>query len=237
MARLMRFEEPERQAVLEAHLRAFRQLLGPEGTLFVPTASLNLCNTEAVFDKTTTPSSDMGIFSEYVRMQPGAIRSLHPFWSVAGLGPAAPLVLEKISRHAYGWGSVFHRFVEADVLAINVGKPPAHAIPVVHHVETVIGVPYRYTKEFLHLVRCEGEVRREPFYLSVLYRDVEFARDRNRKIMARFEETGGLHRVTVGRGNAWSFSHRSFFESATALMRDDIYAWLESPPAERPFQR
>src|SRR5436190_22732677 len=68
LTRLMRYADPRREMVLDGHLRALRDLLGPSGTLFVPTASLNLCNTDIVFDPSNTPSCDMGVFSEHVRM-------------------------------------------------------------------------------------------------------------------------------------------------------------------------
>jgi aminoglycoside 3-N-acetyltransferase len=237
LTRLMRYEQPGAPALLDAHLRAFRELLGPDGTLFVPTSSLDLCNTETVFELATTPSFQMGAFSEYVRTREGALRSFHPFWSVAGLGPAAAPMLGNISSHAYGWNSVFQRFVEADVLGVAIGKHPRFAVPVIHHIETVVGVPYRYNKEFNHPVRRDGQVAREPFYLAVLRRDCDLVRDGNRTIFNHFVETNGPMRETeIGRGRAWSFSHRAFFETTARLLSNNPYAWLERPPAVRPWQ-
>jgi aminoglycoside 3-N-acetyltransferase len=236
LARLLRYREPGRESLLSAHLRALRELLGPTGTLFVPTASLNLCNTNIVFDVGMTVSNDMGVFAEYVRTRPEAIRSFHPFWSVAGIGPAAKDILSDVPRHAYGWGSVFQRFVEQDVLGVNIGKSPHYSISAVHHVETIVGVPYRYTKEFIHPVRREERVEREPFYLSVLYRDCDIVRDQNRKIFENFARNCVLREVTVGRGQAWSFSHAEFFRVTADFLSRDVYGWLERPPARRPYQ-
>jgi aminoglycoside 3-N-acetyltransferase len=237
LTRLMRFEEPGAAALLDAHLRAFRELLGPGGTLFVPASSLDLCNTETVFDPSTTPSFQMGAFCEHVRTREGAARSFHPFWSVAGLGPAAAPMLSNISRHAYGWNSVFQRLVEADVLGVAVGKHPRLAVPVIHHIETVVGIPYRYNKEFNHPVRRDGQIVREPYYLSVLRRDCDIVRDGNRTIFKHFVETNGpMLEAEIGRGRAWSFSHKAFFDTTTRLLSQNPYAWLERPPTTRPWQ-
>src|SRR5262249_14141514 len=237
LAMLMRFAISGREALLEGHLRALRELLGSSGTLFVPTASLNLCETDVVFDPATTPSSSsMGIFSEYVRGQSNAIRSFHPFWSIAGIGPAAPQLLGDISRHAYGWDSVFQRFVDRDVLGINIGKAPQFAIPLIHHIETVFGVPYRYNKEFIHPVRRGAVTVKEPFYLSVLYRNCDIVRDRNRKIIQHFITNAPMREAKIGRGKAWSFSHQEFFEVTARLFSRDIYSWLDRPPVQRPYQ-
>ena len=141
LTRLMRFAGDGREAVLEAHLSAFRRLLGPEGTIFVPTSTTYLCNTDVAFDPDETPSKDMGVFSEYVRTRPDAVRSFHPFWSVAGIGPHAEHVLGSVSRHGYGHGSAWQKFVDLNVLAVNVGKSPHYSLSVIHHIETVMGVP------------------------------------------------------------------------------------------------
>jgi aminoglycoside 3-N-acetyltransferase len=236
LSRLMRYADSSREALVDAHLRALRELLGASGTLFVPTASLNLCNTDTVFDPKKTPSSEMGVFSEHVRTRPGAVRSFHPFWSITGIGPAASDVLGNLPRHAYGWDSVLQRFVARDVLGITIGKSPHYAIPVIHHIETVMGVPYRYNKEFIHPVMRNGAISREPFYLSVLYRDCDIVRDRNRKVMDHFAWNGTLREAPIGRGKAWAFSHREFFDATTHLFARDIYSWLERPPETRPYQ-
>lgn len=238
LTRLMRYAEPGREPLLDAHLRAFRELLGPTGTLFVPTASLNLCNTDTVFDPAETPSSDMGVFAEHVRTRPGAVRSFHPFWSVAGIGPAAAEMLADVPRHAYGWGSVWQRFVQHDVLSVNIGKSPHFSISVIHHIEQVAGVPYRYTKEFIHPVLRDGGISSEPFYLFVLYRGMDAVRDRNRRIFDHFGRHGVMKEVSIGaRGKGWSFSHQEFFDVTTRLLQDDIFAWLEQPPTDKPYRR
>lgn len=237
LIRLMQYAEPGRSATLNAHLNALLELLGPEGTLFVPTSSTNLCNTQTPFDPALTPSHDMGVFSEFVRTQKNAYRSFHPFWSVTGIGPRAKELLGNVSRHAYGYGSIWQKFVEHDVLSVNIGKHPQYSVTVIHHIETVIGVPYRYTKEFVHPVMREGALSHEAFYLSVLYRNCDIVRDRNRKIFCNFKERGNLKEEPIGkRGFAWSFSHAEFFKLTSELMLNDIYSWLERPPSVRPYQ-
>ncbi len=237
LIRLMQFAEPGRDATLNAHLKAIQTLLGAEGTLFVPTASLNLCNTQIPFDPSITPSYEMGIFSEFVRAQKNAYRSFHPFWSMSGIGARAKELLSDVSRHAYGYGSIWQKFVDNDVLSINIGKHPQYSVTVIHYIETMIGVPYRYTKEFIHPVIRNEELSNEPFYLSVLYKNCDILRDRNRKIFENFQKHGTLNKEPIGkRGFAWSFSHAEFFKVTTDLFLQDIYSWLEQPPTIRPYQ-
>jgi aminoglycoside 3-N-acetyltransferase len=94
-----------------ALLAALRHVLGPEGTIVVPTQTANnsltsppyraatagLTGAERAryerempgFDAHTTPSYGMGALAERVRQSPGALRSSHPQTSFAALGPAA----------------------------------------------------------------------------------------------------------------------------------------------------
>jgi aminoglycoside 3-N-acetyltransferase len=92
-------------------LNALTDVLGPAATLVVPTqTTLNSLSSPAFvaatsgldaagrarfiaampgFDPATTPSIGMGVFAEYLRTRPAAVRSDHPQVSFAALGPGA----------------------------------------------------------------------------------------------------------------------------------------------------
>lgn len=92
----------------QATVLALWDVLGPSGTLVVPTHSAQLTEPatwrappvpaawhaairEALpaFDARTTPTRGMGAVAELVRTAPGARRSPHPYASFAALGPLA----------------------------------------------------------------------------------------------------------------------------------------------------
>ncbi|HEV2637484.1 MAG TPA: AAC(3) family N-acetyltransferase [Actinocrinis sp.] len=95
----------------EIVVRALSDVLGPDGTLVVPTfTTLNSTTSRAhkdavlgmslsqvesylgarpPFDPATTPSELMGALAECVRTWPGAVRSVHPHTSFAAVGPQA----------------------------------------------------------------------------------------------------------------------------------------------------
>ncbi|RGC65603.1 SPBc2 prophage-derived aminoglycoside N(3')-acetyltransferase-like protein YokD [Micromonospora sp. MW-13] len=121
---------------------ALRDVLGPEGTLVVPTHTPEnsdpagwsnppvpmhwwpVIRTETPgFDPAVTPSRFMGALAETVRGWPGARRSDHPHVSFAALGPAAE---EIVAGHPLadmlGPGSPLGRLydLDADVLLLGV---------------------------------------------------------------------------------------------------------------------
>jgi aminoglycoside 3-N-acetyltransferase len=89
-------------------VHALLDVLGPEGTLVVPTQTNGLSDpahwenppvprewwetvraTMPAYDPATTPTTGMGVVPEAVRTWPGALRSAHPHTSFAALGPRA----------------------------------------------------------------------------------------------------------------------------------------------------
>ncbi|SBT45900.1 aminoglycoside N(3)-acetyltransferase [Micromonospora auratinigra] len=126
----------------EAVLGALRDVLGPDGTLVVPTHTPE--NSDPAgwsnppvpedwwpviraelpgFDPAVTPSRFMGAFAELVRTWPGARRSDHPQVSFAALGPAAERILAGHARaDMLGEGSPLARLydLDADVLLLGV---------------------------------------------------------------------------------------------------------------------
>ncbi|MEU8981095.1 AAC(3) family N-acetyltransferase [Streptomyces sp. NPDC048309] len=125
---------------------ALLDVLGPEGTLVVPTFSPENSFTSRAykaltdgmsdgeeaafrasmppFDPQETPCPTMGVLAECVRTTPGAVRSRHPHTSLAGLGPRAGELLGEHDPHCHlGEGSPLAKLYAADaqVLLFRVG--------------------------------------------------------------------------------------------------------------------
>ena len=109
----------------------------------------------------------MGPLSEYIRNQ-NSVRSLHPYWSVSGIGSKKNL-LKNISPHAYGLKSPWSVMLENDFIQLNIGRHPSKAITLIHHIETMMGVPYRFTKEFSHKIKIGNKLfKKISIYLSFI---------------------------------------------------------------------
>lgn len=231
-----KYERPGKEALLEGHFTALMELLGPKGTLVVPTHSFSLCNTNIPFDLNAT-KSERGPFTEFVRQRPGSVRQFHPFSSLTAFGYQADEICRETSRHAYGVHSPFQRMIDSDALFISLGENVGNSIALVHHVEFMMGVPYRYTKEFVHPCIVDGAIHDELFYLYVLWHECDIERDRNRKVMEHFEKYHRINKVDLGRSYLYPLSMKKFFQRTTELFRDDIYSWLTVPPSRRPYRK
>ena len=144
-----------------------KETIGKNYSIFSPAATLNLCNTKKIFDIDNTPSFQMGPLAEYIRKKK-SVRSLHPYWSIVGVGKNAKF-LKKVSKHAYGVGSPWSIMLGLDTTQLNLGMHPSKAVTLVHHIETIVGVPYRFTKEFEHKIKSGKKIYKNKFYLLVSY--------------------------------------------------------------------
>lgn len=220
-----------KQKKLDLIFKSIKKTLGKNYTIFVPTASLNLCNTKIPFDVENTPSDKMGPFAEYIRSK-NSTRSLHPFWSISGLGKNAK-ILKKVSKHAYGYGSPWSKMLDLDFLQLNIGMHPSKAVTLVHHVETVIGVPYRYNKVFKHQIILDGKKYEDNYYQSVFFKEA----NSKKKIKLNehfFEELKKRKKLNYAKHSSglemWSFRMRDFFNVASEFFIKDIFTYLEFEP-------
>ncbi|CCQ75518.1 AAC(3) family N-acetyltransferase [Magnetospira sp. QH-2] len=237
LGRLPGFETPGKKAVLQAHLGALQSLLGETGTLVVPTASLNLCNTQVLFDPDLTPSHNVGVFSEYVRRLPDARRSFHPFVSYTALGPQAAEIVNDVARHAFGPESPEGRMVERDALSVSIGLYPRFTCSTMHHVEHLMAVPYRYTKEYMHPVKRDGRQVIEPFYQYVWYWETDIERSYGKVVFEDFLVDNEIKDVSIGKGQIFSYSMSQFVASAIQSFKRDLYIWSVNPPTIRPWRK
>jgi len=149
-----RAEEGETaEALFGMILRAFQDVLGPEGAVVVPTFTYSFCKGE-VFDPANTPSR-MGLFAEMLRRQPEARRSEDPIFSVAALGARSVELTENVPHECFGGNSFWDRLLQADGVICFMNLDLDYCT-FNHYVERCLAVPYRYDKLFTGYVERNG---------------------------------------------------------------------------------
>ena len=148
------------------------EALGPRGTLLVGTFSYLCGNPEIPFVVEET-RSEIGPFTNWVRLQPQSIRSLHPIFSVAGVGPNAADILTNTGGAAFGPCSPFGRLTGLDARFVSLGVPFHQSITYLHHLEQCFGCNHRYHKIFTTPVIKNGVVQKGPFLGYVRWRGLD----------------------------------------------------------------
>tara|TARA_B100000678_G_C17964757_1_gene404622 strand:- start:190 stop:588 length:399 start_codon:yes stop_codon:yes gene_type:complete len=129
-------------------------------------------------------------------------------------------------------------FLKLDVTQVNIGVHPSRAVTLIHHIETTIGVPYRYTKEFMHPIKYSEDIIVEPYYMSVMYKDSDIQKKLllNEHYFEELDRKGLLLKSEHPTGlKLWSFKMIDFYETVIEFFIDDIYTYLEQPPSIRPY--
>lgn len=123
-------------------LETIQGIIGDTGTIVVPAYTLHLTKQD-IFDPGVTPSKMVGAFSEHVRQMPGAFRSRCPIHSHAAVGPKADILRESLPGSTLGPGSDFDTLHRHRFKLLLLGCTFHEGATFIHHVESMVGVPYR----------------------------------------------------------------------------------------------
>jgi len=148
----------------DAVIDALLQAVGPLGTVMVPTHTWGTVNAEnPVFDVRRTPSM-VGRITEVFRQRRGALRSLHPTHSCAGIGPAAAELLRGHETQVTPCGSTspYQRLMECGGKIVFLGVT-FFVNTSFHALEEMAGAPYLFDRfQMLYVVDYRGDKRPVP---------------------------------------------------------------------------
>lgn len=165
---------------------AFLSLLGPEGTLVLPSLSYEYVTREQpVFDVRETPSC-VGYLTEFFRTQvPGVVRSLHATHSCCAIGRQAQALTgtHLLDDTPVGPNSPFAKLPEMDGWILMLGCHPDHNTSM-HGVEQTAEPPYlldrtarvRYVLRDAQGVAHEQWALRHNFVLDGWYYEQRYSR-------------------------------------------------------------
>ena len=131
---------------LDNVINGLKDIVGSSGTLLFPTFNWDFCK-GIPFDYHNTPSKT-GALSKAALKRPDFRRTLHPLYSFAVWGKKADELLSINVPNSFGKGTIFDKMTEYDAKALVIGVPALSGFTYIHHVEKLVGVPYRYEKNF-----------------------------------------------------------------------------------------
>lgn len=197
---------------------ALLEAVGPEGTLVLPTFTWRDHHDQptVVFDLARKPC-ETGRIPETFRQRLGVRRSKHVCHSVAACGPLADAVMG--GPRSFGVGSSLHCLYELDswYLFLGVGFGVCSAL---HMAEELIGVPYRYHRDFAGstVILPDGTI--EPAD-SLEYVRRPGAVNDFLKMGPLCETAGILRRTTVGQATITNTRMRALVDLALGYLRED----------------
>jgi len=217
--------------MLDFYYSAFWEVLGENGTLLVHTPFEDYGRFGTPFIVEESPSR-AGVFSEYVRTRPSAVRSIHPIVSTAGVGAKAKLICDGNHYSGFGYDSSWGRMHKANVKFLFLGIYMRKYLSFIHYIESVFNVPYLYTKIYPTPVYKNGVKIDRQFAMAVRYLDFSIAWD-----ITYFEsvlrQNGLISEVKLGRSMLQSCNAENVFDMGMDCLSENMYAFLKEPPLFR----
>ena len=203
----------------EVLVDAFLQVLGPAGTLAVPTFTFSHSRSvDPVFDPALDPS-EMGRLTEETRTRAEARRSCHLLHSVAALGAQAEEIAACHGPSAWAEDGPFWKLHELDAYILLLGVPYLRCT-FIHLLEQLVKVPYRQWREVEAQVR-EPDGSRRPLPTLTFGPKPGFVGNDFNRLGAMLEERGLVLAGSVGNAVARLFRARDAFEVGMAQYRVD----------------
>jgi aminoglycoside N3'-acetyltransferase len=215
------------QGGLDLYLQAIQEVIGPRGTLAVPTFNFGFARGER-YDPEQTPSQGMGVFSEHVRQLPGARRTTHPLQSLAVIGRYTDELVARDTPSAFESGSAFERMLELDFKLLLLGADIS-ASSIFHYSENRFNVPYRYWKDFSGPIKTINGWETQTYRMYV--RDLEM----NPVLTAApveelLKERAQWQSVKLNYGVIASCTLRDFASAVDHFLADDPWSLVTNRP-------
>lgn len=120
--------------------------VGPKGTILVPTFNWDFCDGKTYdYYKTMGKTGALGNAAlKHEKFE----RTQHPIYSFAVYGDKREELVAIDQEDCFGEKTVFDYLYKNQAKALVIGLNALEGLTMVHYVEQLMGVPYRYFKEF-----------------------------------------------------------------------------------------
>jgi len=112
-------------------------------TLIIPTFTYT---ESGIFDVQNT-NTNLGALNSLVLKSYNIARSEHPIFSYAAIGEESNFV-KKIGKSAFGNDSIHKRLLNKKTAFLYIGRPVSFGNTIIHYVEQLLNVDYRFEKYF-----------------------------------------------------------------------------------------
>jgi aminoglycoside 3-N-acetyltransferase len=193
-------------------------LLGADGTLLLPTFTLDAWAQNHYFDIRETPGLT-GIIGELARQRPEFTRTRHPMYNFAVCGVEKQSYCNIDDHDSFGKNSVYAHFHRANGRILSLGVvDPDSTLSQAHYNEQWHGAQYRYVKRFSGIYVNEYGIPRLDTY-SMFVRLTQRYRTRLNPATDRMIEQGAIKLISLfGEKSLWTYS-QDYFDAHGEIVR------------------
>ena len=157
---------------LNQFLDGIIDIIGPTGTIFVPTFNWDFCKGKT-FDYKKTPCKT-GSIGKIALKRADFKRTKHPIYSFAVWGADRDEICAKDYKSSFSIESPFEYCRIHDAKNIFIDVECQHSFTFVHFVEEQVGISYRYLKDFTaDYIDEDGNVSQRTYSMNVRDLDLD----------------------------------------------------------------
>lgn len=204
--------------------------MGGGGTLIFPSFTYSFNNRED-YDVRNSKTS-MGALIEYIRQQPGVVRTMDPLLSMILVGKNPHLLDGDLGQHSLGSGSAFDKLHHTEgVSFLFFGAQFEEYFTYVHYVEKMLNVPYRFDIGFSgRIIDYYGKVREDIHYIHTQCGGVKLKNYSEMK--QELIRSGKLKVAPLGDLEVALISEPDAYEAISSHIKNSPYGFAE-PFVER----
>ncbi|MEP0942315.1 MAG: AAC(3) family N-acetyltransferase [Rhizobiaceae bacterium] len=217
-----------RAAYCQFFIDGIRDVVGPAGTIVIPSMSTQVGRTSEAYDPSLTPSN-YGTLPEYAALHPEFVRSLHPLISISAQGPHAVDICGERSTHNFNVFSPFERLVRLGAKNLFLGVSLAKSAQINHYAEYVFGVPYFYNKIMSKRPHQDGSPGSHLTCAAVRYLTTNTAQNLHASEQALLN-SGVCSEATLGNGSIICAPLEDMVRVICSELEQDPFFLLEETP-------
>lgn len=216
----------------EFHLNLILNELRPDQTLLIPAFTYTFGggsnNFLPVFNKVVnTPT--IGPLPKAAFESKVFDRSIEPFLSTLVLGTDSKYLISELPYTSYGHDSLFSRLRSLDVGIVSVGLG-SHWLPFLHHLDFLLGTPFRYSKKFFGILSDVNPTL--PIEWSYDVRLVIENTYPSTYKLAAISNYDTLSETHIGRSSISSYDYNKTISTSIPLMLSNPWISVKGPPLQ-----
>jgi len=215
-------EIKDKNIFLDLLLEAFKEAVGKNGTIIMPTFTYSFCKNEP-YEKDYTPST-VGVFTEYFRKQKNVTRTNDPIFSVATYGKLKSFFVSDLGKDCFGKNSIFDKLYQKNAKIILFGTTESTFI---HYIEQRCNVPYRFYKSFSGKIINRGKISNAKYDYFVRSLDGSVELDLA-NLNKHLIDKKIMKKVGLGSGNILSVESRVLFFEGMGALRKNPYFFFKN---------
>jgi aminoglycoside 3-N-acetyltransferase len=207
--------------IIKIFLGALKKVLGPKGTVLIPTFSYSFCKNE-IFNPNKT-KSEIGSFSESLRLSNIGTRTDHPIFSFYILGNKKKYYLNSNNETCFGTNSIFDLFMKDNGKICGLGCGFANMMTFLHYIEESFQVKYRYHKIFKgNIIKDKKKIIYTSYFVrssnkKIIYDYSKIEKQLHNKI--KYTLFGRYNLITIEAKNLFTFVYNNLKKDSRYLLK------------------